>query len=410
MTTHEKQGWWLVAGLATLTGTIYGSTLAALGVLAPTLAASLGCTDAQVSQTTTAFMLAMTCTLPLAGWLLDRYSVRRVMGAGLLLILIGYGFAARSTSVVELGVALALTGAGVGASTYVPASALIAQWIDQRRGLAFAILMCGSSIGTALLPLLLSEAVERLGWRASLLCSAGVMAGVAVPVLLYLVRTPPAASAVPTHQGRDADHGTLQTALRQPLYWWFALQQALALLSCMGVYFFIVPYFSASGFSNQTSVLLYGATSIAGLVGFLGFGLLADQRGALSAMGLGLTLCACGMAPLFATAIGAKGLGAALLFAAVWGATSSLPSQLAPLLLTDLQGPRHFGSLMGINSFLSGLAGSVAPVLIAQLHEMTGAYTAGFILCVAALLLAALIVIPMRASTSRAVTPGFSNP
>lgn len=407
MTTHEKQGWWLVAGLAALTGTIYGLTLAALGVLAPTLAASLGCSSAQVSQTTTAFMLAMTLTLPLAGWLLDRYSARRVMGAGLLLILIGYGFAARSTSVLQLGAALALTGAGVGASTYVPASALIAQWIEQRRGLAFAILMCGSSIGTALLPLLISEAVERLGWRASLLWSAAVIAGIAVPVLLYLVRTPPEASTVPAHRGRDADNDTLLMALRQPPYWWFTLQQALALLSCMGVYFFIVPYFTASGFSTQTSVLLYGATSIAGLVGFLGFGLLADRRGALPVMVLGLTLCACGMAPLFVTAIGANGPGAALLFAAVWGATSSLPSQLAPLLLIDLQGARHFGSLMGINSFVSGLAGSVAPVLIAQLHQMTGAYTSGFALCVAALLLAALIAIPMRRRHSAMPAPGI---
>jgi len=399
MTTHEKQGWWLVAGLAALTGTIYGLTLAALGVLAPTLAAALGCTDAQVSQTTTAFMLAMTFTLPLAGWLLDRYSARRVMASGLLLILIGYGLAACSTSVLELGAALALTGAGVGASTYVPASALIAQWIKQRRGLAFAILMCGSSIGAALLPLSLSEAVERLGWRASLLWSAAVMAGVAIPVLLYLVRTPPEARIV-AHRGRAADNESLLLALRQPLYWWFTLQQALALLSCMGVYFFIVPYLTASGFSSQASVLLYGATSIAGLVGFLGFGLLADRRGALLAMVWGLTLCACGIAPLFVTAIGAKALGAALLFAAVWGATSSLPSQLAPLLLVDLQGPRHFGALMGINSFLSGLAGSIAPALIAQLHQMTGAYTSGFVLCIASLLLAALIAIPMR-------TPAF---
>lgn len=395
--SKARRGWLLVVGLSLLVGMVFGLTLAGLSVYASAVSASLVDADADVSRAATAFMLAMTIMLPASGWLLDRYSARRVMGAGIALVILGCLLAARGDSIAAYAMAMALCGAGVGASTYVPATVLIARWIDARRGLAFAILMSGTGIGTAAMPMLIAAGIERLGWRATLSWSAALIATIAVPVLL-LVRTPPRSAVAPVAAAPDA---TLHLALRSRLYWLFVLQQVLAMSSNMGLYFFIVPSLLAAGYPSHTAIGLYGATGIAGLAGFLVFGALADRYGAWLAQVLGFALCAASILPLLA--LDARmGLAAPLLFVVVWGATSGLSSQLAPLLLVDLQGVRHFGALMGFCGFVSGLAGAMAPLVTADLHRLTGAYAAGFALCAGSMALAAITTLPMRGRLSSA--------
>ncbi|HSB96455.1 MAG TPA: MFS transporter [Spongiibacteraceae bacterium] len=406
MATKEFRGWVIVISLAILLGTVYGTTLSSISVFLLPVIETFGCTTTQASQATTAFMLAMTIALPVVGWMLDRVRPQIVMIGGILLTAMGSLIAAHSSTIAIYTAAMALSGVGVGASTYVPSIVVISDWITERRGLAFGILLSGGSIGSAAFPVLVTDWISVVGWRSTMQGITWLTVAIAIPILL-LVRTNPMPSMVEAGKDGAVLPGVeLGQALRMPVYWLFVLQQVLAMSSGMAIYFYIVPYMTAMGHSAHSAVLLYGATGITGLAGFILFGVLADRFGAMRALTMGFSICALGVLPLLTLNGLSPSLGAPLVFVVFWGATFSLSSQLAPLLLVDLLGARNFGVLIGISGFLSGLAGAVGPMGTALIYDTTKSYAPAFMVCA---LLMALAVVPalLMPVTSRKVTSGI---
>lgn len=62
------------------------------------------------------------------------------------------------------------------ATVCTAATAAVARWFKERRGLATGIVFVGSSIGGVLHPLVVSRAVEHLGWGRSIRIIASVSA------------------------------------------------------------------------------------------------------------------------------------------------------------------------------------------------------------------------------------------
>ena len=82
-------------------------------------------TNEESANIASAFMLTMTLAMPLAGWLLDRIGPRAVMSSGAVLMGLGYFLASVSQDINSITLAMAVSGAGVGASTYIPSIALV---------------------------------------------------------------------------------------------------------------------------------------------------------------------------------------------------------------------------------------------------------------------------------------------
>ncbi|MFS9605950.1 MFS transporter, partial [Klebsiella pneumoniae] len=64
-----------------------------------------------------------------------------------------------------------ITGTGI---TFVTWTQLVSQWFDRRRGLALALVLCGSGLSAAILPPLLGWAIERWDWRAAFIVLGGL--------------------------------------------------------------------------------------------------------------------------------------------------------------------------------------------------------------------------------------------
>lgn len=389
----QRQGWLLVAGLAVVLCVIFGTTISALGLFTLPITADLQCSHEQAARMATAFMLSMTLSMPLAGWLLDRLAPRPVMTAGSVLAALGYLLAAGSPDIDRLTLALALAGIGVGASTYVPAMTLASRWMaPARQGLAFGILLAGAAIGGVIFPNLLTRLIGEFGWRSVMQLIAGLILLVCVPLLLWLARLPAAPAAASSHATQALPGHAVGQVLRMPRYWLWIAMQLLLTMSGVGIYISLVACLVAAGYSAQTASGWYAGVGAASLAGNFLFGALSQRVSARTILLCGNAIGIAGLLCLLLAQHPAWGLAALAVFTLSWGTTFNLVNQLAPLLLVEAVGPRNFGSLLGIGNLLGGLGAAFGPAAVGYLVDATGSYAPALLLCAA---LAALASLPI---------------
>src|SRR5208282_1015288 len=197
MTERERQGWIIVASLFVVLVFIFGSGYNTGGLFFAHLLKYFGWPRAQLSTLQgLALPISAGVAAPLVGWLLDRVEARIVMVAGVIMTGTAFLIASRVDSFGPLFGAYVLLGVGIGASTLLPCSLVIANWFGARRGLAMGLAFAGTSLGGDAMTI--------------------PMFVIVVPLIVLVVRTrPPQAGGVSAAQARDALPGfELREALR----------------------------------------------------------------------------------------------------------------------------------------------------------------------------------------------------
>lgn len=395
-TPNQRQGWGLVLGLAVVLCIGFGTTLNSISVFTVPITQAFQCSNEEAARVATAFLITMTLAMPLAGWLLDHISPRPVMTAGALLAALGYLLASWSQDISQLTLAIALSGVGVGASTYVPAITLATRWIvPDRQGLAYGILLSGAAIGAIIFPMLLTQVIVSVGWRSAMQAVAGMLLLICVPLLLWLARMPEATAGKPHAAPGSHLDPSIGEALRMPRYWLWIAMQMLLTLSSIGIFIALVPYLVSAGYSAQQAAAFFAGTGAAAFVGNFVFGVLSYRWSAKAILLIGNAIGTGGILCLLAAGHPAFGIGALALFVLTWGCTFNLVNQLSPVLLVESMGQRNFGALLGIGNLIAGLVSALSPEAIGYLVDATHTYRLALLLC-AALTIAALLPIALQ--------------
>lgn len=129
------------------------------------LESDFGLDSAQRGLIYSAFFAGYAGLMLVAGWLVDRFNVNRVLAAGFMVWTLAILFTGASTGFVML-IALRLT-LGAGESVAYPAYSkiLASNYHEQQRGFANAAIDAGSKMGPALSLLVGGLLMERFGWR-----------------------------------------------------------------------------------------------------------------------------------------------------------------------------------------------------------------------------------------------------
>jgi len=401
----QRQAWIVVLGLAVTLCILFGTTLNSFGVFIQPITMTFQSSHEQTANIPTAFMLTMTLAMPLAGWLLDRIGPRAVMTTGAILMGCGYLLASISQDINNITLALAVSGAGVGASTYVPAIALVMRWVElKRQGLALGVMLSGGSIGAMIFPILLTQMTELYGWRFAMQFIAALALLICVPLLLWLARLPrqPLPGSDEHKNMQELAGQPILKALRLPRYWlWIALQ-ILMTLSSLGILVNVIPYLISVGYSSQEAATIFAFKSVAGLSGSFLFGLLSSRWGIKPLLMIGTAIGGFGILTLLLANDPSFSFSAVIFFTIAWGATFNLVNQLSPMLMEEVVGQRNFGSLLGIGSLIAGIGGAYSPKLIGYLLDTTGSYSIALLLCAACTLgaLIPIVFLPKRAPVS----------
>ena len=148
----KKYKWVVLGGLFLIYMASNGITMHTLPLLYPELVDHFGWSAAQVTLPATIFFIIGAITSPPAGWLLDRFSPRRIILVGSVILfcdLIIYG---KVTALWELVLVYAVLGVGLSMSGLVSNMVVLSGWFDESRGRATGILLMASSLGGAVFP------------------------------------------------------------------------------------------------------------------------------------------------------------------------------------------------------------------------------------------------------------------
>lgn len=205
--------------MATIANLQYGWTL-----FVNPLAERFGWTHAAIQAAFAVFVVMQTWSVPIEGYLVDRYGPRPVVLAGGLLCAIGWVMNALVDSLPLLYMAAAVTGIGAGA-VYGTCVGSALKWFPDRRGLAVGLVVACFGAGSALTVVPISEVIALRGYEAAFLyfgLGQGLLVmalalGLEDPNKLLPRLEPPPPPSVHVPQSRR-DYTPAET-LREPVFW-----------------------------------------------------------------------------------------------------------------------------------------------------------------------------------------------
>lgn len=165
---------WTICALLFFGATINYVDRQVLSLLAKTLQDSIGWTDIEYSNITSAFTAAYALGMLGAGRLLDKYGAR--IGYGVAVTLWSLASMAHAAAASALGFGIARVFLGLGESANFPASIkVVAQWFPKReRAQATGIFNAGTNVGAAVAALMVPWLASRYGWQAAFLMTGGI--------------------------------------------------------------------------------------------------------------------------------------------------------------------------------------------------------------------------------------------
>jgi MFS transporter, FSR family, fosmidomycin resistance protein len=342
----------------------------------------------------TAFNVVSTVLQTPAGFVVDRFSPRQMLIAGLLLSAAAFATAALSRS---FWVFVAMFGvAGIGNTVYHPANySLLSQHIPaERAGRVFSFHTFSGMAGNAAAPptLLLIQSV--MGWRGAFLGAAAL--GVVGALVMLLLREPPPI------KGRSHKTGSPEAKLPG----WRLLASAPILLNLV---FFILLSFCGGGL-NQYLVAALGAlyatppavasTALTALLTMSAVGVLiggtltgyTSRHALVAATGLAVTALSC-------TLVGLVNFSAAALVAlmSAAGLFSGMAMPSRDMIVRSVTPAGAYGRVFGFVSTGFNIAGIVSPLIFGQLLDRGHVRAMFFFMGGCALLAIATVVISTSA-------------
>jgi len=379
MTNRERQAGLIAASLFVSLFFLWGSFNTS-PIFVGALLRSFHWSHARVAWIPSILALSVGFSAPLAGWLLDRLEARLVMGSGAIIAGTGLVAAGHSHTFGGLFCSIVTFGVGLGASTWLPASLVIANWFGERRGTVLGLATAGMESGGMAMSMLVGYVIARSGWREAYLALSIPALVIVVPLLVITVRTRPdeEGGASVTESSNALPGCEVGEALRTRAFWMLVIAECAYGAAVGGTFVHLVAYLESINYTEAAAVLVI--TILLGLaaVGKPIMGFLGDHIGGRYALGAGFLLIALAIGlllnvrhPLFL-----------ILYLLVAGISGAAPVALVPMVLAETLGLKRFGSLFGWIGMTFTIGFFIGPIAVGRLYDLSGAYTNGFAVCV----------------------------
>jgi MFS family permease len=392
-------GWWVVAAFSVTTFISTGIRHAVGPFLKP-IVADLSLDRASFSVVIALSLFLYGVFMPIAGMLLDRFSVRIVSAVGTVLLVVSLVLTAMVRDFWEFaavyGVLLPLGLAGTGP---VIAAGVVARWFSKRRGTALSVLGSASMTGMSLLVPAVTWLILTTGWRATyMLIAAGVLVLV-LPLCLWVVRDSPesmgltadGAAVKPGTSAPLVERVTAGEALPTLAFWqlagsFFTCGFSMALLSAHGI-----PMLTDHGYSPMFASWVLGVLGGSSIGFTVMLGALSDRFGrrpVLAAIYAGRVFVFAGFFLI------RDNPTAILAVAAIGGITMAGTGSMTSALTADIYGRFSVSSVFGLIFLVHQTGSALGSWLGGALFETTGGYGAAYVL--ACLFLAGAAIVALK--------------
>jgi cyanate permease len=383
-------GWYMVAA-SIMTNTIFSAAyFQGFGVLIIPIERAFGWDRWVISAAMSLRQLESGIVSPAVGFLLDRFSARRLIFWSAVIAGVGFialGFTTGIVTFFLFFVVISLGASGVSHAVTWPV--IISRWFRRNRGLATGLAVTGPIFGSPLV-ILNTQIEEAYGWRA-VLFGYGALILVGVTLLSMMVRDrpepyglrpdgdPPEESAsveYPTGPSqRRTDAGlTLHAVFRTREFWLFTsyLSGTFAVNSAVQAH--MIPYFQQDiGLSAAWAAVVMSMVFILSGIGRIGGGYLLDRldyRFVLAAvaamMGIGL---------LYLQMVPVKTVWGAFPFALMFGVSFGCLVPMRGAVGSIMFGTRAIGRVIGILQGGPIAAGVIGPLVMGLIFDLNGNYS-----------------------------------
>jgi MFS family permease len=289
-TPRIHPAWWVAA--VTFLALVGAAGFRAVpGVLMNPLHDEFGWSISTISLAAAVNMALYGITAPFAAALMERFGIRPVVTAALVVVAAGSGLTVFMTASWQLilcwGV---LVGLGTGAMALALVATVTGRWFVARRGLVSGVLTAAGAAGGLVFLPLVSQLAEAYGWRSAALAVA-VSALAVAPLVVWLLRDRPRDVGVAPYGGTPADDvdpvrtGAARLALRGLAgaarvkgFWYLAAGMMICGATTMGL---IQPHFVPAahdhGMPQTVAAGLLALVGIFDVAGTIASGWLTDR-------------------------------------------------------------------------------------------------------------------------------------
>ena len=359
----------------------------ALGMLLPSMGATLHLSYSQMGFISTANFLGYLVSVLVSGHFAVKFGPRMVIFFALLLVGISMALVSRATSFSHVLVLYMLTGIGSGA-TNVPVMGLVSAWFKaKKRGKAAGFVVIGSGFAIILSGKLIpyiNSVTGSEGWRTSWLILSGLVLIVAIIGFLFLRNRPEEMGFLPVGSEDAASAQTKPKPLVNVYKEW--------MIYYLGIIYFLFGYtyviyatFIVTTLVNERGFSESVAGNFWAWVGFLSlfsgpvFGTLSDKLGRKAGLIMVFSL------QTLAYLLVASGLPGLFLYLSIFffGIVAwSIPSIMAAA-VGDYVGARNAPAAFGLVTFIFGFGQIAGPSVAGILAEKTGGFSSSFIMAAA---------------------------
>jgi nitrate/nitrite transporter NarK len=383
-------GWYMVAA-SVVANTIFSAAyFQGFGVLIIPIERTFGWDRWVISAAMSLRQLESGIISPAVGFLLDRFSARRlifwsaiVSGAGF----IGLSFTNGIVTFFLCFVVISLGASGVSHAVTWPV--IISRWFRRNRGLAMGLAVTGPIFGSPIV-ILNTQIEETYGWRVVLL-GYGILVLVGIALLSMLVRDRPELYGVrpdgdPPEEGasmerptgpsrRRTDAGlTLHAVLRTKEFWLFTsyLSGTFAVNSAVQIH--MIPYFQQDiGLTAAWAAVVMSMVFIISGIGRIGGGYLFDRIDYRFV--LAVVAAMMGFALLYLQLVPVKTVSATLPFALMFGVSFGCLVPMRGAVGSIMFGTRAIGGILGLLQGGPVAAGVIGPLVMGIIFDLKGSYS-----------------------------------
>lgn len=322
----------------------------------------------------------------LAGRLVDRLGTRFVLGAGIVISVLGIGLVAWADSAWHVLVLYGVVfGIGNGLASITPVTIMVTNTFPGRMGLASGIAISGMSVGQLVMVGGMALVMVSAGWR-----SVYVWCGIAHLALLpFLLAVPDDAKTVAQRStaAASATGMTLAEAARTPTFWLLALAQGVCGLGDFFVSTHLVAFAQDKGLSTLIAGNLLALMGLTALFGVILAGWWCDRAGPL----LPTLVCFLTRVASFILIMVDQSTLSVAVFTLVFGVTYMMTAPLTVLFIRESFGMRNVGTITGVVIMVHHMSGGLGAWLGGAVFDLHGSYDVAFAIMLASSILAATL-------------------
>ncbi len=368
-----KKGWFIIA--AAMIGCGAGASslpFYSFGLFMQSMQRDFGWTRADITAALLFKSLALAALAPVIGWVIDRYSPRKVVLTSVILFsAILLGLSQMNGTLFQFYFLYSILMVLGGGTTPILYTRVVSRNFDVARGTALGLTLAGIGIAAIIIPPTITPIIETYGWR----WGYGVMAVVALmvwPVLFFGLRVKTSTDqATIQAKKKGGEIGlTLPMALTTVSYWMLLAGFFLVSLAISSMMIHMVPMLRDSG---MTAVQAAGIASLIGVgvvVGRIVIGWLVDQFFAGYVAGGMFLLTGIGAAILIW-----GGANFAQIAAFLVGLSLGAEVDLIAYFVSRYCGLKHYGKLYAVVYAMFIVGNSIGPFVAGKIFDATKTYS-----------------------------------